>query len=112
MDSFWEAFTAVLLSTVGGLAKLLHQKDKKAFRVFNVISHIFVSGFTGLMMVFALRAFKVEGDYIGLFCGLAGWAGPAVLDALTNLTKKIGIDLSAPAMRDDEKKEEKKEAKK
>jgi len=94
MQKIWEYLIAIILSIAGGLAKLLYRKDKRLLKWWRILSEIFISGFTGLMMLFILRILHVEGDYIGLFCGLAGWLGPRILDFAVKLGKTIGLDLN------------------
>ena len=94
MEYMWEVLKAVLVSCAGGLARMLNQKDKRVLTMFRLAAQLFVAGFTGVMVLFALQALKIEGGYTGLLCGLAGWAGPTVLDSLGNLGAKIGLDLS------------------
>ena len=90
----WEYLTAIILAAAGGLARLLSNKDKQSIKWAVIISEVFIAGFTGLMMLFALRIAGAEGAYIGLLCGLSGWLGPKVLGALAKIGKPLGIDLT------------------
>ena len=103
MDKVWETLLAIIVSCTGGLANIFNQKDKKALRLLRLVSHVFVSGFTGLMVLFALRILSIEGDYVGLLCGLAGWTAPTMLDGLGKFGTKVGIDVP-PAESDTETK--------
>ena len=93
MQNIWEYLLAITLASMGGLAKLLSKKDKRALRWMNILSEIFVAAFTGLMTLFALHIANVSGAYVGLLCGLAGWFGPKVLDVLSKFGKTAGIDM-------------------
>jgi len=92
LQNIWEYLLAIVLASMGGLAKLLSKKDKRVLRWINIVSEIFVAAFTGLMTLFALHISGVSGAYIGLLCGLAGWFGPKVLDVLSRFGKNAGVD--------------------
>jgi len=93
VDRVWEVLTAIIVSCAGGLASMLNQKDKRVLKLFRIFAQLFVAGFTGVMVLFALRALSIGGDYIGLLCGLAGWSGPAMLDGLSKFGTKVGLDM-------------------
>jgi len=92
MQDLWEYLVAIMLAVAGGLARLLYRKDKRLLKWWRILSEIFISGFTGLMMLFVLRILNVHDAYVGLFCGLAGWLGPRILDVFVGFGKNIGLD--------------------
>jgi len=58
------------------------------------------------MVLLIARSFGLEGDWLGLVCGMAGWIGPRVLDLLgEHAGKSIGID-SEKLKKEPEKNEE------
>ena len=95
IEDVWEYLFAVALASLGGLARLLNRKNKKPAPWTQILSEIFVAGFTGLMMLFVLRIIGVSGAYTGLLCGLAGWLGPRVLDSLVKFSEeKTGVSMT------------------
>ena len=92
MERAFELVVAVLLAVLGGLARLLNAKDKRAMKRGRILSELFVSGFVGLMVLLIARTVGLTGDWLGLVCGMAGWAGPKVLDEIwEHVKKKTGI---------------------
>ena len=73
---------AIFLAGCGGLARILHTKDSKKLHWQYLLSELFVSGFAGLMMMMFVSEMGLSGHYLGLICGIAGWCGAQVLDAL------------------------------
>ena len=100
MQKTWETLTAVLLAVAGGLARLLSKKDDKKMNWGRMVSDMFVSGFTGLMALLALRAMGRAEEWAGVVCGMSGWIGPKVLDLIAGAAKK-----AAGIGRDDKKDE-------
>lgn len=87
-EKIWEAVIAVLLATAGCLARLLHKK--KPFKLSQMFSEVFISGFAGYMILLVFRLMGLKGDWLGLVCGMAGWMGPRVLDVIAEVvTKRI-----------------------
>ena len=89
----WDLLIAVLLATLGGLARLLKVKSDTKLKWNVIFSELFISGFAGLMVLLLAKASGLSGDWLGLVCGMAGWIGPKILDLLIKPAKKaIGID--------------------
>ena len=82
VQKIWEAVIAVILAVLGGLARLLNLKDETRLAWSRILSELFISGFSGLMVLMLARASGLSGDWLGLVCGMAGWVGPKVLDML------------------------------
>ena len=94
LDNIWETVVAVILAAAGGLARLLNAKDKTKLKWSKIFSELFVSGFSGLMVLLLARTVGLTGDWLGLVCGMAGWVGPRILDLVAAKTgKHIGVDL-------------------
>ena len=54
---------------------------------------IFISGFSGLMMLMLIHASGISGDWVGVVCGMSGWIGPKILEiAAKRIEKTIGIE--------------------
>lgn len=103
----WESAVAVLLASLGGLARLLNLKDENKLGWSRILSEIFIAGFSGLMALKAALALELSGDWLGLISGLAGWIGPLVLDALIKPVGKIlGIDTEKIQRKEKEKNDE------
>jgi hypothetical protein len=60
-----------------------------------LLSELFISGFSGLMVLLLARAlFGLSGDWVGLVSGMAGWVGPRILDLVaTPAGKAVGLDI-------------------
>lgn len=96
VERAWETIVAVLLATCGGLARILHTRNKKKMRWGLILSELFISGFAGLMVLMLARASGVSGDWLGVVCGMSGWIGPRILDILIQPAGKVlDIDLKA-----------------
>ena len=90
----WQATIAISLAAMGGLARLLNAKDHTKLKWSRIFSELFISGFTGSMMFMLSLSFNLDGDWIGLVCGIAGWIGPRMLDMISEQTgKKLGFDV-------------------
>ena len=87
--TLWDYILAVGLSVFGGLARMLNKKDKRNISWGKIISEIVVSCFAGLMAFMLCDVLGLQGAYIGLICGVAGFAGSVFLDAITNFTFKL-----------------------
>ena len=80
---------AVFLAAAGGLAKLLHTKNKKRMKIGAVLGDMFVAAFCGLIAMLLVRAGEFDNRWLGLLCGLAGWIGPPFI---TWAMTKIGFN--------------------
>ena len=105
LDNLWEIIIAVLIAALGGLARMLGIKDKKKVRLGRLFSEVFISAFSGLMVLLLARAVAgLHGDWLGLVCGMAGWIGPRILDMIVKPTTKIlGLDEKPKDESDDKK---------
>ena len=93
-ERVWQTVIAVILASMGGLARLLNAKDKTKLQWSRILSELFISGFAGLMVLLLARSFGLSGDWLGLVCGMAGWIGPRILDLVGKQAgNAIGIDV-------------------
>ena len=93
LEHIWDYVIAVLLASAGGLARLLNAKDKVKFKWGLIISELFVSGFSGFMILLLARASGITGDWLGLVCGIAGWTSPRLLSAISKVAERLlGLD--------------------
>jgi hypothetical protein len=107
VERAWQTIVAVILATLGGLARLLNTKDKTKLKWSRILSELFISGFAGLMVLLLARSFGLTGDWLGLVCGMAGWVGPRILDLVSEQAgKSIGIDVEKPKKPAAKKKED------
>jgi hypothetical protein len=94
IDNLWEMVIAVLLASAGGFARMLNAKDTTRLKLSRILSELFISAFAGLMILLLARASDLSGDWVGIVCGIAGWIGPKILDAITNKAGKLlGIEI-------------------
>ena len=94
VDNLWQTIIAVTLAVAGGFARLLNLKGKSKLKWSRILSELFISGFSGLMVLMLARHFGLSGDLIGVIAGMSGWIGPRVLDAVANAASKTaGINL-------------------
>ena len=106
VDRAWQTFIAVILAVLGGLARLLNVKGKTKLQWSRILSELFISGFAGLMVLLLGRSFGLEGDWLGLVCGMAGWIGPRILDLVGKQAgNAIGIDVDKAKKTTDKMKE-------
>ena len=93
-ETMWEYLTAVIFAGAGGLAKLLSKKNKKSLTWLNIVSDVFVAIFMGVMAMLVVKNFTDSGNWSGVICGLAGWAGPAAINGIARFVKAgTGVDL-------------------
>jgi hypothetical protein len=96
IENAWEASIAILLAAAGGLSRLLSTKDTSKLQLSRTLSELFVSCFSGLMVLLLARSFGLKGDWLGLVCGMAGWIGPRILDMVAKPAgQAIGLDVGA-----------------
>jgi len=94
IDKIWETVLAVLLAVLGGLARVLNLKDKQKLKWSKILSELFISGFSGIMVLMLAHIYGLSGDWVGIICGMSGWVGPKILDILAKLVSKaVGIDI-------------------
>jgi len=89
MEKIWETIIAMMLAAAGGLARVLHLKDNKKMKWSRILSEIFISGFSGIMVLMVARASGLSGDWVGVVCGMAGWVGPKILDLLAKVVARV-----------------------
>ena len=94
-DSIRETIVALTLAIIGGLARILSLSERKRLKPFRVVSELFISGFTGVMVLLLCQAtLDLHGEWLGLICGMAGWAGTKILDLIsTPVFGKIGLEM-------------------
>jgi hypothetical protein len=58
-----------------------------------LFAEVFISAFSGLMIVLLARALGLSGDWLGLVAGIAGWIGPRMLDKIAEepVGKALGL---------------------
>jgi len=88
LDKIWETAIAVLFAILGGLARVLNIKNTKKLKWSRLLSELFISGFSGIMILMFARASGLSGDWIGVICGMAGWIGPRILDFMAKTVEK------------------------
>jgi hypothetical protein len=94
VEHAWQTIVAVILATLGGLARLLNSKDRTRLKWSRILSELFISAFAGLMVLLLGRSFGLMGDWLGLVCGMAGWIGPRILDLVSDQAgKALGLDV-------------------
>ena len=95
VNKIWETVLAVLLAVAGGLARLLTHKNSSRMKRGRVFGELFVAGFVGIITLMVARELGLTGDWLGVLSGMAGYAGPRVVDMLLEkyLPEKMGIDL-------------------
>jgi len=92
----WQVIIAVMLAVAGGLARLLSIQDRTKLQLKRILSELFISAFAGLMVLLLSRSFGLEGDWLGLVCGMAGWIGPRILDLVAKPAgQAIGLDINS-----------------
>ena len=107
VESAWQTAIAIGLAAMGGLARLLNAKDKTKLQWSRIFSELFISGFAGIMILLLARSFGLEGDWLGLVSGMAGWIGPRILDLVGEQAgKKLGIEVEKAKIAAPEAKEE------
>jgi hypothetical protein len=84
----WEIGIAIIFAILGALARLLTNKEGERPQRSLLISELFIAGFMGGMMILLTRASGLEGDWVGLICGVSGWIGPKVMDHLVKPAEK------------------------
>ena len=96
IDKIWETVLAVLLAVLGGLARILNLKDSQKLKWSKILSELFISGFSGIMVLMLAHIYGLSGDWVGIICGMSGWVGPKILDILAKLASKaVGVDIDA-----------------
>ena len=80
----WEAMASVILAATGGIARVLSQKKTEKLTLQVVFREIFVAGFTGYLVLSLCRTQNIAGDWVTLFCGVAGWTAPIFVVIITD----------------------------
>ena len=87
-----QTIVAILLAVAGGLARILNAKDRKVIKWSVLLAELFLSGFIGYMMVLFVNSIGIEGDWVGLTCGISGWIGPRMLTlVVSKMFLKLGF---------------------
>ena len=96
-EKILESSIAVLLALFGGVARMLHQKAGNAITSKLIISELMVSGFTGYMALLFARASGLNGDWLGVVCGMAGWSAPRLVDfMMKKIEKLLNLETTKP----------------
>jgi apolipoprotein N-acyltransferase len=92
-DDLLAALVQVIMAALGALARVLNKREE-SLQLTRTLGDLFVAGFTGLMLYWVASATELKGGWLYAASGIAGWAGPSVLDWLTAMVvKKTGIPL-------------------
>ena len=83
------ALMAVLLTIVGGIARLLNVKDKRRIKRRRIVAEIVTAAFMGMMIFILSQLMAWNGWLMFLVAGIAGWIGPQAMDWIT---KKVGLE--------------------
>jgi hypothetical protein len=97
LEKIWETLICLLLAVAGGLTRLLSRKGTKGLVLSRLFAEVFISAFSGLMIVLLARALGLSGDWLGLVAGIAGWIGPRMLDKIAEgpVGKALGLQLKS-----------------
>jgi hypothetical protein len=88
------ALIQIGMAVLGALARVLNRKDESK-KLAHVVSDMFVSGFTGLLLFWMTRSMEIDQSWLFALSGIAGWIGPKVIDkAVEIVSKKTGIELT------------------
>ena len=94
-EQVWTGTLMVLLAIAGRVAMLLHTKGVKRMSWVNLFAEVFIAGFCGLMAYLFALAIELEGSWVGIICGIAGWTSPAIIYAITKIADKVaGYELN------------------
>lgn len=84
----------VIMAILGALARMLNRKQSLA--IAHTLGDLFVAGFTGITLYWVSSSMSLESGWLFAASGIAGWAGPSVLDWLTGIVeKKTGIPFTS-----------------
>jgi len=84
----WETGIAVIFAILGALARLLTGRNGEKPQRYLIVSELFIAGFMGGMMILLTRASGLEGNWVGLMCGAAGWIGPKIMEFIVKPAEK------------------------
>jgi peptidoglycan/LPS O-acetylase OafA/YrhL len=84
----WETGIAVMFALLGALARLLNNKSGIKPKRYKIVSELFIAGFMGGMMILLARASGLQGDWVGLICGVSGWVGPKIMEYIVKPAEK------------------------
>ena len=95
VEQIWHIVTGLLMALLGGLTRVLYNKDKKKLKLTKIFSELFISAFAGFLAFFLCQNLGFV-DWSGLFCGIAGWGGSKAIDHIfefgeTLASKKLNI---------------------
>ena len=89
VDGIWQTGIAVIFAILGALARLLTNKsEEEKLQRYLIISELFIAGFMGGMMILLANASGLEGNWVGLICGAAGWVGPKIMEYIVKPAEK------------------------
>ena len=93
IEQMWETTFAVILAVAGGFARLLSGQNIVRMKKWRIWGDLFIAGFAGFLVVLLARIIGLNGDWLCIVGGMAGWSGPKVLDQLEKVSnKKTGLD--------------------
>ena len=93
LDNLWLACNAIVLAITGRLAYLLSVKDNVRLSWGYIAAELFTAGFIGVMTLKFARLSGLDGDWLGIACGVAGWTSPIIMRVLTRWTERVlGLD--------------------
>lgn len=72
-----DAFPAIVFGMLGGIAKLLLNKETITLKV--LLSSLFVSGFVGMITYFLLKPYVGDAYYLSFICSMCGHSAGLVL---------------------------------
>jgi len=91
------AVLTILMAMCGTIARLLNTHEAQNSKPSAILADLFVSGFTGLLLYWAVLSMPIEQGWAFAGSGVSGWVGPRMLDTIAaHLAKKAGIDSVAP----------------
>jgi ribose/xylose/arabinose/galactoside ABC-type transport system permease subunit len=83
----------IMMAVFGSFARFLSRNEQAALS--QSLRNLFVAAFTGMMLYWISGSMDIDSGWLYALSGIAGWAGPGVLDWVTMLVaKKTGIQLA------------------
>lgn len=92
--------TMLILLAVSGIGSIANYAFKiikgSHFEIVTLICHMLVSGFGGALMFFIASRYNWDFEAAGIACGVAGWSGATLVNALEgHLIKRLtGRDIN------------------
>jgi len=87
------AVLTILMAMCGTIARLLNTHEAQNSKPNAILADLFVSGFTGLLLYWAVLSMPIEQGWAFAGSGISGWVGPRMLDTIAaHIAKKAGVD--------------------